>query len=592
VIERRALGSQGLEVSAQGLGCMGMSEFYGTTDEAESIATIHRALDRGVTFLDTADMYGVGANERLVGKAIAGRRDEVDLATKFGIERNPDGSWIGINGRPEYVKSACEASLQRLGVEVIDLYYQHRVDNTVPIEETVGAMSELVDEGKVRFLGLSEAGPETIRRAHAVHPISALQSEYSLWSREPEAEILPTVRELRIGFVPYSPLGRGFLTGSYRTAADFGEDDRRMAFPRFQEENLERNLCLADEVRSLASPLLIVGTSRPAADEFALRLAADRGATFGVSRAGFTELVAKLAVPALARTGLAPSAPLSDEAVAARVADVLLTRDKLEYFGPVADMPGFPRALARTLADLRMAGVSPDRLSGHAASADLSALLERAIEERRNAGAVDYATMLAAATDEITRAPHVFADRTVVLLDVAISSNADARFARALIAAAAFTIITIPTGDLRTRRALESGSTGPPTRPEAASALSRLQERLFASEQPVAGVSDDSVVLFSAPGEGREAVEIARRLLQEASRGVPFDEMAVLLRAPQTYLGVLEHALDRAGIPAWFHRGTRRPDPAGRALLALLACADEELSARRFAEYVSLAAGG
>ena len=343
-----------------------------------------------------------------------------------------------------------------------------------------------------------------------------------------------------------------------------------------------------DEVRSLASPLLIVGTSRPAADEFALRLAADRGATFGVSRAGFTELVAKLAVPALARTGLAPSAPLSDEAVAARVADVLLTRDKLEYFGPVADMPGFPRALARTLADLRMAGVSPDRLSGHAASADLSALLERAIEERRNAGAVDYATMLAAATDEITRAPHVFADRTVVLLDVAISSNADARFARALIAAAAFTIITIPTGDLRTRRALESGSTGPPTRPEAASALSRLQERLFASEQPVAGVSDDSVVLFSAPGEGREAVEIARRLLQEASRGVPFDEMAVLLRAPQTYLGVLEHALDRAGIPAWFHRGTRRPDPAGRALLALLACADEELSARRFAEYVSL----
>ena len=252
MIERRALGSQGLEVSAQGLGCMGMSEFYGTTDEAESIATIHRALDRGVTFLDTADMYGVGANERLVGKAIAGRRDEVDLATKFGIERNPDGSWIGINGRPEYVKSACEASLQRLGVEVIDLYYQHRVDNTVPIEETVGAMSELVDEGKVRFLGLSEAGPETIRRAHAVHPISALQSEYSLWSREPEAEILPTVRELRIGFVPYSPLGRGFLTGSYRTAADFGEDDRRMAFPRFQEENLERNLRLADEVRSLA----------------------------------------------------------------------------------------------------------------------------------------------------------------------------------------------------------------------------------------------------------------------------------------------------------------------------------------------------
>ena len=197
-------------------------------------------------------MYGVGANERLVGEAIAGRRDEVDLATKFGNERNPDGSWIGINGRPEYVKSACEASLQRLGVDVIDLYYQHRVDNDVSIEETVGAMSELVAEGKVHFLGLSEAGSETIRRAHAVHPISALQSEYSLWSREPEAEILPTVRELRIGFVPYSPLGRGFLTGSYRSAADFAEADRRMAFPRFQEQNLEKNLRLADEVRSLA----------------------------------------------------------------------------------------------------------------------------------------------------------------------------------------------------------------------------------------------------------------------------------------------------------------------------------------------------
>ena len=251
-IERRQLGSQGLEVSAQGLGCMGMSEFYGTTDEPESIATIHRALDLGVTFLDTADMYGVGANERLVGKAIDGRRDEVELATKFGNERNPDGSWIGINGRPEYVLAACEASLQRLGIEVIDLYYQHRVDNTVPIEETVGAMASLVEAGKVRYLGLSEAGPETIRRAHAVHPISALQSEYSLWSREPEAEILPTVRELGIGFVPYSPLGRGFLTGSYRSAADFGEGDRRLAFPRFQEENLERNLALADEVRSLA----------------------------------------------------------------------------------------------------------------------------------------------------------------------------------------------------------------------------------------------------------------------------------------------------------------------------------------------------
>ena len=251
-MKRLSLGKQGLEVSAQGLGCMGMSEFYGTTDETESIATIHRALDLGVTFLDTADMYGVGANERLVGKAIAGRRDEVDLATKFGNERNPDGSWIGINGQPEYVLAACEASLQRLGVEVIDLYYQHRVDSTIPIEETVGAMATLVDAGKVRFLGLSEAGPETIRRAHAVHPISALQSEYSLWTRDPEAEILPTVRELGIGIVPYSPLGRGFLTGSYRSAADLVEGDRRRAFPRFHDENLEHNLQLADEVRALA----------------------------------------------------------------------------------------------------------------------------------------------------------------------------------------------------------------------------------------------------------------------------------------------------------------------------------------------------
>ncbi len=231
---------------------MGMSEFYGATDEAESIATIHRALELGVTFLDTADMYGVGANERLVGEAIAGRRDEVQLATKFGNERKPDGSWVGINGRPEYVLAACESSLQRLGVDVIDLYYQHRVDTKVPIEETVGAMASLVEAGKVRYLGLSEAGPETIRRAHAVHPISALQSEYSLWSRDVEAEILPTVRELGIGFVAYSPLGRGFLTGSYRSADDLAEGDRRRNMPRFQEENLERNIALADAVRALA----------------------------------------------------------------------------------------------------------------------------------------------------------------------------------------------------------------------------------------------------------------------------------------------------------------------------------------------------
>jgi aryl-alcohol dehydrogenase-like predicted oxidoreductase len=231
---------------------MGMSEFYGATDEAESIAAIHRALDLGVTFLDTADVYGVGANERLLGEAIVGRRDEVELATKFGNERKPDGSWLGINGRPEHVLEACEASLQRLGVDVIDLYYQHRVDDEVPIEETVGAMASLVDAGKVRFLGLSEAGPETIRRAHAVHPITAVQSEYSLWSRDVEAEVLPTVRELGIGFVAYSPLGRGFLTGRYRSADDLVESDRRRNMPRFQEGNLERNLLLADEVRSLA----------------------------------------------------------------------------------------------------------------------------------------------------------------------------------------------------------------------------------------------------------------------------------------------------------------------------------------------------
>src|SRR5450756_1155368 len=214
-MKTRRLGSQGLVVSEIGLGCMGMSEFYGTADENESIATIHRALDLGVKFLDTADMYGPFTNEMLVGRAIAGRRGEVVLATKFGNERRADGTRLGINGRPEYVRSACDASLQRLGTDHIDLYYQHRVDPTVPIEETVGAMADLVRQGKVRYLGLSEAAPNTIRRAHATHPITALQTEYSLWSRDPEDEILPTVRELGIGFVPYSPLGRGFLTGRF-----------------------------------------------------------------------------------------------------------------------------------------------------------------------------------------------------------------------------------------------------------------------------------------------------------------------------------------------------------------------------------------
>jgi aryl-alcohol dehydrogenase-like predicted oxidoreductase len=251
---RRNLGSEGLVVTSLGLGCMGMSEFYGTADEGESIATIHRAIELGIDFLDTADMYGPFTNERLVGKAVRGRRDEVVLATKFGNERREDGSWVGVNGKPEYVRRACDASLERLGVDTIDLYYQHRVDPEVPIEETVGAMKELVEAGKVRFLGLSEAGSETIRRAHAVHPISALQTEYSLFTRDPEDEILPTVRELGIGFVAYSPLGRGFLTGAWKSIEDLPEDDTRSArFPRFSEENFRRNVELADRVREIAA---------------------------------------------------------------------------------------------------------------------------------------------------------------------------------------------------------------------------------------------------------------------------------------------------------------------------------------------------
>jgi aryl-alcohol dehydrogenase-like predicted oxidoreductase len=252
-METRTLGTQGLEVSALGLGCMGMSEFYGLADESEAIATIRRALELGVTFLDTADMYGWGANERLVGKAIEGRREDVVLATKFGNVRGPNGEYLGIDGSPAYVRSACEASLERLGVETIDLYYQHRVDLQTPIEETVGAMAALVQEGKVRYLGLSEAAPDTIRRAQAVHPITALQSEYSLWTRDPEAEVLPTVRELGIGFVAYSPLGRGFLSGRIRSADDLEERDFRRRGPRFQDENLRQNLELVGKVEQLAS---------------------------------------------------------------------------------------------------------------------------------------------------------------------------------------------------------------------------------------------------------------------------------------------------------------------------------------------------
>jgi len=253
-METRSLGGQGLVVSAEGLGCMGMSEFYGDADEDGAVATIHRALELGVTLLDTADMYGPFTNERLVGRAIAGRRDQVVLATKLGNERRPDGTWVGINGRPEYVRAACDASLERLGVDVIDLYYQHRVDRTVPIEETVGAMAELVQEGKVRYLGLSEAKPETLRRAHAAHPISVLQTEYSLWSREPEAEILPAVRELGIGFVAYSPLGRGFLTGRFTTEEDVGgAGDFRSRHPRFQGENFRSNREIVERVAAIAA---------------------------------------------------------------------------------------------------------------------------------------------------------------------------------------------------------------------------------------------------------------------------------------------------------------------------------------------------
>ena len=252
-MDQRNLGSEGLVVSELGLGCMGMSEFYGTGDEEESIATIHRAIELGITFLDTADMYGPFTNEKLVGKAIAGRRDEVVIATKFGNVRGEDGSFLGVSGKPDYVREACDASLARLEVDHIDLYYQHRVDPETPIEETVGAMKELVEAGKVRYLGLSEAGAGTIRKAHAVHPISALQSEYSLFTRDVEDEILPTVRGLGIGFVPYSPLGRGFLTGRWRSIEDMPEDDTRTArFPRFAEENFKKNLELADRVREVA----------------------------------------------------------------------------------------------------------------------------------------------------------------------------------------------------------------------------------------------------------------------------------------------------------------------------------------------------
>ena len=251
-METRKLGRSGPLVSALGLGCMGMSDFYAGRDEDEAVATIHHAIERGVTLLDTADMYGIGRNEELVGRAIRGQRDKIVLATKFGAVRGPDGAFLGVRGDPAYVRRACEASLKRLGVEVIDLYYQHRVDPKTPIEDTVGAMADLVRQGKVRHLGLSEAGAQTIRRANAVHPIAALQMEYSLWTRDPEVEILATVRELGVGFVAYSPLGRGFLTGQFKRAEDFPTDDVRRSMPRFQTENFQRNLDLVVKVEQIA----------------------------------------------------------------------------------------------------------------------------------------------------------------------------------------------------------------------------------------------------------------------------------------------------------------------------------------------------
>ena len=249
---RRRLGRNGPEVSAIGLGCMGMSEFYGSGNDEQSIATIHHALDQGVTFLDTADMYGPFKNEELVGRAIRGRRDQVFLATKFANVRGPNGEFLGVRGDPEYVRSACDASLKRLGIDTIDLYYQHRVDPNVPIEDTVGEMARLKDEGKIRYLGLSEAAPQTIRRAHSTHPITAVQTELSLWSRDAEAEVIPTVRELGIGYVAYSPLGRGFLTGQIKSPDDFADDDFRKNHPRFQGENFQKNLDLVHEVEQLA----------------------------------------------------------------------------------------------------------------------------------------------------------------------------------------------------------------------------------------------------------------------------------------------------------------------------------------------------
>jgi len=301
-MEKRTLG-QGLEVSAIGLGCMGMSEFYGAHDEQEALETIHRALDLGVTFLDTADMYGPFTNEKLVARAISGRRDEVQLATKFGNVRGENGEWLGIRGDADYVRQACEASLARLGVDHIDLYYQHRVDRSTEIEEAVGTMAELVEAGKVRHIGLSEASPETIRRAHAVHPVTALQTEYSLWTRDPEDGIFPTVRELGIGFVAYSPLGRGFLSGRVTSPDDLDPDDFRRRNPRFQGENFDRNLELVERVREIAEEKGV--TPAQLALAWVLRQGDDIVPIPGTKRARYLEENAKAAEVELSDEDLA-----------------------------------------------------------------------------------------------------------------------------------------------------------------------------------------------------------------------------------------------------------------------------------------------
>ena len=308
-MDTRNLGT--LTVSAQGLGCMGMSEFYGTGDQAEAERTIHRALDLGVTFLDTADMYGPFTNERLVGAAIAGRRDEVVVATKFGNVRGEDGSFRGVNGRPEYVRTACDASLQRLGVDVIDLYYQHRVDTTVPIEETWGALRELAEAGKIRHAGISEAAPETIRRAHAVQPVSAVQTEYSLWTRDPEDDgVLATCAELGIGFVAYSPIGRGFLSGRIRSVDDLAPDDFRRRAPRFQGEAFQQNLALVDRVREIADQKGVSATQLALAWVMAQ---SERAGGGGVSRPAVVPIPGTKRVSYLEENAAAADVALDDE---------------------------------------------------------------------------------------------------------------------------------------------------------------------------------------------------------------------------------------------------------------------------------------